>query len=200
MGLHGMSAHWLTGRAALVAGEGEAGDIVAAALLAAGASVARCDPAGDHDTAAASLAATGLPVSILVHAGQSPSSVPAHEISPTSWRDALALELDSRFFLAAALARQCIAQKSPASILFLASPEQAGGAAQAAAGGALQNLVKTLAVEWARDGIRVNAIVSRHVPHPQGEAQRNSLGALAAYLSSDYAAYITGALMGLDEV
>jgi hypothetical protein len=70
------------------------------------------------------------------------------------------------------------------------APEQALGADQAAAAGALGNLTKTLGVEWARDGIRVNAILTH--------SKNATLGNLAAYLLSDYAAYITGAVIGID--
>ena len=42
-----------------------------------------------------------------------------------------------------------------------AEAEQALGADQAAAAGALGNLTKTLGVEWARDGIRVNSVLTR---------------------------------------
>ena len=61
--------------------------------------------------------------------------------------------------------------------------------------------MKTLAVEWARDGIRVNAIASRACePGGLGDpAVRVSLGHLAAYLASDYAAYVSGMVMGIDE-
>src|SRR3546814_14968141 len=69
------------------------------------------------------------------------------------------------------------------AILFVGAPEQALGADQAAAAGALGNLTKTLGVEWARDGIRVNSILTRETG--------DTLGHLAAYLVSDYAAYVT---------
>ena len=75
-------------------------------------------------------------------------------------------------------------------MLFIGFPEQALGADHAAAAGALGNLTKTLGVEWARDGIRVNSILTRDAG--------STLGNLAAYLVSDYAAYVTGAVMGID--
>ena len=74
-------------------------------------------------------------------------------------------------------------------MLFVGAPEQALGSDHAAAAGALGNLTKTLGVEWARDGIRVNAI--------QTGEDGETLGNLAAYLVSDYAAYVTGAVMGI---
>lgn len=45
-------------------------------------------------------------------------------------------------------------------------------------------------VEWARDGIRVNSVLTRDTG--------DTLGNLAAYLVSDYAAYVTGAVIGID--
>src|SRR3546814_4101 len=75
------------------------------------------------------------------------------------------------------------------AILFVGAPEQALGADHAAAAGALGNLTKTLGVEWARDGIRVNAVLTR--------SAGDTLGHLAAYLVGDYAAYVTGAVMGI---
>ena len=66
----------------------------------------------------------------------------------------------------------------------------------------VENLVKSLAVEWARDGIRINAIASRacEVPPESDPELTQSLGNLAAYLLSDYAAYVSGTVMGVDEV
>src|SRR3546814_12446658 len=75
------------------------------------------------------------------------------------------------------------------AILFVGAPEQALGADQAAAAGALGNLTKTLGVEWARDGIRVNTILTHRTDE--------TLGHPAASLASDYAAYVTGAVVGI---
>ena len=44
-------------------------------------------------------------------------------------------------------------------------------------------------MEWARDGIRVNTV--------QTLADDDTLGNLVAWLASDYAAYVTGAVMGV---
>ena len=97
---------------------------------------------------------------------------------------------DRRFLGAKDFAGQCRARGTGGAILFVGAPEQALGADQAAAAGALGNLTKTLGVEWARDGIRVNSVLTRDAGA--------TLGNLAAYLVSDYAAYVTGAVMGID--
>ena len=114
----------------------------------------------------------------------------AHDLSHAEWRATLEVGLDHRFLGAKAFADRCRARGQGGAILFVSSPEQALGADHAAAAGALGNLTKTLGVEWARDGIRVNSIFTR--------SAGTTLGHLAAYLVSDYAAYVTGAVMGID--
>ena len=68
-------------------------------------------------------------------------------------------------------------------------PSSGGACNRCTAGGGLGNLTKTLGVEWARDGIRVNTV--------QTTGHSETLGNLVAYLASDYAAYVTGAVMGV---
>lgn len=161
---------WLAGRRFAV--DGDAAEI-ATALVCEGASHVP-DPA-DAD--------------ILVHVAFAGPQVPAHELDHGQWRKSLDRELDGRFLMARDFAASCRDRARSGAILFVGSPERAGGADHAAAAGALGNLTKTLGVEWARDGVRVNAILTAH----RGE----TLGRLAAYLVSDYAAYVTGAVMGV---
>lgn len=150
---------------------------------------------GSHATIEAALTAAGArivtdgPVDCLVHIAPPPVAKLAHELSHAEWRATLDSGLDSRFHATAAFAAECRERGVGGSVLYVGAPEQALGADQAAAAGALANLTKTLGVEWARDGIRVNAILT--------SADNGSLGNLAAYLLSDYAAYVTGAVMGV---
>ena len=125
----------------------------------------------------------------LVHIARAGPAKPAHRLSHGEWRNAIAAGLDRRFEAAKAFNEANRAAGSGGAILFIGSPEQQAGAEQAAAAGALGNLTKSLAVEWARDGIRVNTVLT----NDGGPA----LGAMAAYLLSDYAAYVTGAVMGI---
>jgi NAD(P)-dependent dehydrogenase (short-subunit alcohol dehydrogenase family) len=129
---------------------------------------------GDSPAIAAAFQAQGARLvtdadcDVLVHVAAPPSAKPVHELSHDEWRAALDAGLDQRFVLARdfAAARRAVGK-----------------------GGAVVNLTKTLGVEWARDGIRVNAVLT----FDQGE----TLGNLVAYLASDYAAYVTGAVMGV---
>lgn len=203
-----MSAHpaWLEGRRALIAGEGEALAEVACALRAAGAETLCSAAAGEEHAIAAELdriEAEG-PCDLLVHGGTMRKLELSEQIDLRAWRDSVSEDIDSRFLHSAEFARRCIASGRAGSILFLLpSPQpQAGGTANATIGGALDNLVKTLAVEWAHDGIRVNGIASRAC-EPGGladDAARRSLGHLSAYILSDYGAYISGIVMGINEV
>lgn len=198
---------WLAGRRALLAGEGAARDAVGAALAAAGADVAiSAIGPGDEDAIAGEMDrfATGGGIDILVHAGVAATAARATTYDLDAWRARVSADLDLRFLQSAEFARRRLAAGRGGSILFLMPGPVARDrhAAQGTIVGALDNLVKSLAVEWVRDGIRVNAIGSRACePGGLGDAATAaSLGHLAAYLSSDYANYISGMIMGLNEL
>lgn len=205
----GATAHWLAGRRGIVAGAGEAADVVADALEAAGAAIERLPaPSTDAPEIAQAFEAVaaklGGAVDLLVHAGVAMPAVPAEAIDLDAWRASLSADIDGRFLFAAEFTRRLLVAETGGTILYLMpSPDAgAGRSASATADGALANLVKSLAVEWGRDGIRINAIRSRAC-EPGGLADaavKDSLGHLAAYLSSGYGAYITGCLMGVDEL
>lgn len=160
---------WLAGKRARIEGDSPA---IAAALTAQGATLVH---KGDSD--------------IWIHIAPPPANKPAHELTHAEWRASLDAGLDQRFLGAKAFAGQCGARGQGGAVLFVGAPEQALGADQAAAAGALGNLTKTLGVEWARDGIRVSAILT--------SGTDDTLGNLAAYVVSDYAAYVTGAVIGI---
>lgn len=161
---------WLAGRRTRLFGD--APDI-AKALVAHGAT---CVADGECD--------------ILVNVARPPLFKPVHELSHAEWRETLDLGFDRHFLEAQVFADARRAMGQGGAVLFVGAPEQSLGSDHAAAAGALGNLVKTLGVEWARDGVRVNAILS----HAVGATRGN----LAAYLVSDYSAYLTGAVMGVD--
>ncbi len=161
---------WLSGKRARVLGDAPA---IVSALTAQGAQLV-----------------TDGAVDILVHVALPAVVKPAHEISHAEWRATLDAGLDQRFHEAKALAEAARARGEGGAVIFVGAPEQALGSDHAAAAGALGNLTKTLGVEWARDGIRVNTVLTR--------SDGTALGNLVAYLASDYAAYVTGAVMGVD--
>lgn len=159
---------WLAGKRVVIEGDSPA---IARVFRAAGAIVVESE------------------ADIWVHVAPPPATRPAHELTHSEWRASLDAGLDRRFLGARDFAAACRARGQGGTVLFVGAPVQALGADQAAAAGALGNLTKTLGVEWARDGIRVNSILTQETG--------DTLGHLAAYLASDYAAYITGAVMGI---
>lgn len=160
---------WLDGKTVRLVGESPA---IAGALQSQGATLvseSNCD--------------------VLVHVAAPPPVKASHELSHGEWRASLDEGLDQRFLLAKDFAAARRAAGKGGAVVYVGAPEKALGADQAAAAGALGNLTKTLGVEWARDGIRVNSVLTLQA----GE----TLGNLVAYLASDYAAYVTGAVMGV---
>ncbi|MET0984985.1 MAG: hypothetical protein ABW034_06205, partial [Steroidobacteraceae bacterium] len=118
--------------------------------------------------------------------GAAPSMlVVAPELKSGPFRDALANALDAPFFWQSEFARRRIALGLPGSSLHVLSAHSGPADAVAqTAQHALANMIKSLAVEWARDGLRTNGLVV-------GE-DLDSAANLALYVLSDYGAYITG--------
>jgi hypothetical protein len=75
-------------------------------------------------------------------------------------------------------------------LLLIAPPPSAGEHARAAAAG-LENLARTLSIEWARYAVTAVAIA------PGGDTTAGEVGALAAYLASPAGAYFSGCLIDL---
>ena len=84
------------------------------------------------------------------------------EVEPDGWRSVLATNLDGPFQLSQQVAQSLIAARRPGTIVNIASilgiNASPGIAAYCASKAALVNLTRSLAAEWARHGIRVNAL------------------------------------------
>ena len=192
---------WLDGAVALIVGDCGARDALVGALGRAGAHTVMADYASSLEEASQRVdkaSAEGPLVNLLIHIEPSACSVSAEELSSQEWRDWMGAALDSAFFYASAVAQALFAQGKQGDILFLSRPAGASGVAGFAAGGGLRNLVHTLAVEWARDGLRINAVESSLLDGG-GETEMASLGGLCSYLLSDFAGYVTGTVMGVDD-
>ncbi|MGH7806085.1 MAG: SDR family oxidoreductase, partial [Candidatus Binatia bacterium] len=162
---------------------------------------------------------------ILVNNAAGNFPVAAEELSPNGWRAVTDIVLDGTFFCSREFARRRIAAGKPGAILnVVATYAWTGGpgaAHSAAAKAGVVNLTQTLAVEWAPDGIRVNAVAPGLFPHedmaahmranrPEGYAEAGKtipagrvgrlqeIGWAATWLCSPFAAYVTGHTLVVD--
>jgi NAD(P)-dependent dehydrogenase (short-subunit alcohol dehydrogenase family) len=83
-----------------------------------------------------------------------------------------------------------LARGRPGRIVYLAPAADAGGYAEAARAG-LENLARTLSIEWARHGITLVTIA------PGGAGDASEVATLVAYLASPAGAYFSGCLLDL---
>lgn len=81
-------------------------------------------------------------------------------------------------------------ERAGGKVVLVAPDPQAGEHARAAAA-ALENLARTLAVEWARFGVRATVIV------PGPRTTDGELGALVAFLASAGGEYFSGCRFSL---
>ena len=97
-------------------------------------------------------------------------SKPALEISREEWRAVLEVNLDSAFYCAQALARHLVDSERSGSIVNIASAAglaaRPGVAHYSASKAGLMMLTKSLALEWAEYGVRVNAVAPGVVETP----------------------------------
>ena len=166
------------------------------------------------------------PPTVLVNNAAANFPVLAAAMRPNAFRSVTNIVMDGTFFCSQELHRR-IADKAlggGAIVNILATQSFTGGpgmAHNAAAKAAVGNLTKSLAVEWAPDGVRVNALAPGLFPHedmrddlkalrPEGEsvdARRSPAGRLGrvhelgwavAWLCSPYAAFVTGHTLVVD--
>ena len=148
---------------------------------------------------------------------------PIGRTSEAQYRECLAANLDSAFFIAKAYAPRVQKSANPGSLLFFSSVAAAIGvpnhAAIAIAKGGIEGLVRSLAADFSAAGLRVNAIAPGLMRSPaterllsnesaaKGIAAQYPLGrhgetadaaALAALLLSEAGGWISGQVIGLD--
>ena len=166
------------------------------------------------------------PVRVLVNNAAANFPVAAEDLSPNGWRAVTQIVLDGTFFCSQELFRRARAAGDPAAIVnVLATQAFTGGPGMvhtAAAKAGVENLTKTLAVEWAPFGIRVNALAPGLFVHdemrpeltvlragagddvdarrqPAGRLGRlHELGWAATWLCSPYASFVTGHTLVVD--
>jgi NAD(P)-dependent dehydrogenase (short-subunit alcohol dehydrogenase family) len=144
--------------------------------------------------------------------------VPADQLSVNGWNSVIGIVLNGTFYCSSAVGKRMIAKKNGGVMLnVIANYAWTGGPGvihSASAKAGVLAMTRTLAVEWARHKIRVNAIAPGPVDTP-GAAQRlfpdpmimegirktiplrrfatlEEVANAASYLLSDYASYVTG--------
>jgi NAD(P)-dependent dehydrogenase (short-subunit alcohol dehydrogenase family) len=166
-------------------------------------------------------------IDILVNAvggGAGKALHPAEGYPRSDWDWIMELNVRSTVVPTQAVARSMIEKGRGGRILNISSVRanlgiNAGYAAYVAAKGAINSLTRQWATEWARYGIRVNAIMPTFVDTPQvatlladpafkaGIVNRIPLGRVgetsdlvgpAIFLCSDAASFVTGQILGID--
>ena len=181
------------------------------------------DPSAVERTAALALEATGR-IDVLVNNAGLSDPVAAEDEPLELWHRILDVNLTATFHLTQLVARSMLAAGSGsvvnvASILGLVASGQIPQASYAASKGAVVNLTRELAVQWARRGVRVNAIapgwfpsemteemfadeasqrwMNRNTPMGRGGHPDELDGALL-FLASDASTYVTGQILAVD--
>jgi NAD(P)-dependent dehydrogenase (short-subunit alcohol dehydrogenase family) len=170
-------------------------------------------------------------VDVLVNNAGIGHLVPSHEQNLDGWRKTLSVNLDGCFLMAQAVIRQMLMQPAArdaqgsiqrGSIVNIASVHGLVGfpqhAAYTASKGAVINLTRTLGIEYAQQGIRVNAVCPGFILtplivagvsaammpqveslHPIGRlGSAAEVAAPIVFLASDEASFITGAQLVVD--
>jgi glucose 1-dehydrogenase len=162
-------------------------------------------------------------IDVLVNNAGIQISRPTEELSSEDFDRVLAVNLRGAFMCAREAIRHFLAAGKPGSIANISSVHQLipkpGYLGYSASKGGMQNLTRTLALEYAGRGIRVNGIgpgatvtpinrawiddpekrrqVEEHIPMRRaGDA--DEMAGVTAFLASDEAAYITGQTIFVD--
>ncbi|MBW9111891.1 SDR family oxidoreductase [Microbacterium trichothecenolyticum] len=149
---------------------------------------------------------------------------PAVDYTAADWDHVIGVNLRGSFLPAQAAARHWIARDQQGSITITSSIAGSVGiptlAPYAASKGGVNQLVRTLAAEWAPVGIRVNAVAPGYVSNimesvtahdaPESDARINTFTPLGrrasvdeiaapyAFLASRAATYVTGSILAVD--
>jgi meso-butanediol dehydrogenase / (S,S)-butanediol dehydrogenase / diacetyl reductase len=209
---------------------GEAGATVLGADIASRPAIALVGDVADSafcDAAVAQAVALHGRLDILVNAAGVIVRADAPATDDDAWYRQMRVNVDGTFFMCRAAIRQMRRQRSGAIVNFGSIWGSSGGkghVAYATAKGAVHNMTRSLALDHAREGIRVNAVCPGEVDTPMLRgagrampltdaqlaemadrvvpngrlAQPEEIGRVVVFLCSDAASYMTGALVPVD--
>jgi 3-oxoacyl-[acyl-carrier protein] reductase len=153
---------------------------------------------------------------LVANAGTNPYYKRAEDVTPEMWDALSAVNLRGLFFAVQAAARPMLAHGAGSIVVVSSIVAVRGmlrGVPYVATKGGLDALVRSLALEWADRGVRVNAVAPGYVATdltaglsrneglyaealaqvPLGRfGEPGEIGQLIAFLASDAASYITG--------
>jgi gluconate 5-dehydrogenase len=163
------------------------------------------------------------PIDILVNNAGINLRGPAESLSLYDWQKTLDVNLTAVFALSQAFAKQRIANNQPGRILNIASLMSAqtrpGVSAYTASKGGIKQLTQSLAVDWAKNNILVNAIGPGYIQTPLTQPLQDDpkfdewvkercplgrwgkpkdIGRAAVFLVSDAASFVTGQTLYVD--
>jgi NAD(P)-dependent dehydrogenase (short-subunit alcohol dehydrogenase family) len=175
---------------------GELGFAGATGALCAGlgARIALCEGAGEGAPEDREVAADDAVVAALGELGGAGVLIVdvAGLFERASATDALAEALQGAWELTRALANRAFIPQSAGGRIVLLAPRSARGTGHTAAAAAgLENLARTLSIEWARYGITIVTLA------PGLETTADEVAALCAYLASPAGSYFSGCLLDL---
>jgi NAD(P)-dependent dehydrogenase (short-subunit alcohol dehydrogenase family) len=148
----------------------------------------------------------------------------AEDLSPNGWNSVIGIVLNGSFYCSRAAGRHMIARGGGGAIVSILAnyvwTGSPGTIHSAAAKAGVMSMTQTLAVEWAKHRIRVNAVAPGPIESPGAAKQLWSSGAdierittmvplrrwgkpsevadAVAFLVSDHAAFITGEILTID--
>lgn len=110
-------------------------------------------------------------VDVLVNCAGIFAKIPAIEMEIEAWKKMFDVCIHGAYYTSRALARRLIADERPGAIVNISSTASThsapGVAAYSAAKAAISSMTRSLGVEWAPNGIRVNAVAPSHIDVPR---------------------------------
>jgi glucose 1-dehydrogenase len=162
-------------------------------------------------------------IDVLVNNAGIQISRPSHELSAEDFDKVIAVNLRGAFLCAREAIKHFVETETPGVVINISSVHQRipkpNYLGYSVSKGGMQNMTMTLALEYAAQGIRVNAIgpgatitpinrawvddpvkskqVTSHIPNPR-PGTADEMAGVACFLASDDAAYITGQTIFVD--